>query len=525
MNIAIGQKPPQRRSIVMWGAAAAAAVISSYLLTLVLAAACLAMPAVVIWNLAQGNTTALSTQLLLGIFGLVAGPSILWALIPRKIPFEAPGATIDLSRERRLNEEIKSIADALDEPMPTEVYLIADANAFVSQPGGGRKVLAIGLPLLQTLTVFELRAILAHEFAHFYSGDTRLGPWVYRGRATMVRVFENLGKKSEVMGILTRWAVVGVVYMALIWFLRTYWKLFLRLTQMISRRQEFRSDEIACYVAGSDSMASALEAVNRTSAVVRPYWQNVVFPLAARGYHPQIASSFGQFLAQPGVAKAAAEFLEKRVGSTKSDPFDTHPPLGARIAEAKKIGVAAPAADAEYGNRPAVSLLEDLSGLECELLRGLMPQLKTAELRPLVWETSGVEVFVPMWRKEVEPFAEILATVTLRALPMLVKNPRILVERVTNPPGLLLNKEKKMARALEIVRMALTLSLIDHGWLVHIGPGSCYLEHDGVQVVAANVVGSLKSGAMQETQWDEFCTKMGVGDLPLGASTAQGSLV
>ena len=70
-------------------------------------------------------------------------------------------------------------------------------------------LLAIGLPLLQTLTIEEFRALLAHEFAHFYSGDTRLGPWVFRGRETMVRVFNNLGKKSQIMGMLTRWAIVG----------------------------------------------------------------------------------------------------------------------------------------------------------------------------------------------------------------------------------------------------------------------------------------------------------------------------
>lgn len=516
MSIQIGQKPPRRRSILFWGAAAATAVVFSYLLTLALGLGCLAIPVVVIGMIAKGQTSAMVAQLLLGAFGLVAGCSILWALVPRRIPFQAPGATIDLATQPRLRAEVEAIARALDEPMPTDVYLIADANAFVAQPGGGRKILALGLPLMQTLTVAEMRALLAHEFAHFYSGDTRLGPWVYRGRSTMVRVFQNLGKRSQLLGVLLRWAVVALAYRALIWILQTYWKLFLRLTQLISRRQEFRSDEIACYVAGSDSLASALESINRSGAVVASYWNGVVAPMAARGYQPQLGESFAQFLAAPNIAKAAAEAVEKRMASTKSDPFDTHPPLSARIAQARRIDVVA--AGEEAGKAPAISLLDDVPVLERELLHKLLPKLDMAAMKPLVWETSAAEVFVPHWRKEVEPFAAVLAGTTLATLPALVKAPQAVAAKVMNPPGILLNKQKKEARALEILRMALALSLIDHGWTLHASPAQAYMERESVRVVAAEVVGKLKAGTMAESEWAEFCNTNRIGEWPLAMS-------
>jgi heat shock protein HtpX len=63
---------------------------------------------------------------------------------------------------------------------------------------GSRRVMGIGLPLLSILTVSELRGVLAHEFAHYYSGDTRLGPWVYKTQTTMIRTFENIGKLGSV---------------------------------------------------------------------------------------------------------------------------------------------------------------------------------------------------------------------------------------------------------------------------------------------------------------------------------------
>jgi len=40
--------------------------------------------------------------------------------------------------------------------------------------------MVIGLPLMQIMTVSQMRAVLAHEFGHYYGGDTKLGPWVYR---------------------------------------------------------------------------------------------------------------------------------------------------------------------------------------------------------------------------------------------------------------------------------------------------------------------------------------------------------
>ena len=440
--------------------------------------------------------------------------------MPRRIKFETPGVPIDLAREPRLAAEIEAIARSLDEPMPSEVYLIPDANAFVAQPPASagfkkRKVLAIGLPLLQTLNIFEFRALLAHEFAHFYSGDTRLGPVLYRGRATMVRVFENLGKKSEALQFLTRWGVIALAYTALMGGLRLYWTLFMRFTQLISRRQEFRSDEIACHLAGSESMASALRMVNRTGPLVGPYWQSVVFPLAARGFQPQIADSFGRFMATPHIAKAASDYLDKQIGSTKSDPFDTHPPLAARIAKTDLIAAALPSAELETGKLPAISLLKDMGGLEGELLRKLMPALKPGALKPLAWETCGAEVFVPMWRKEVAPFLPLLGDTTLASLPAMAKAPQKIAEKVQNPPGILWNKSRREARAMEILGLALSLAMIDKGWMVTVEPASSYVEHNGVRLTAHSVPAGLRSGAFPASTWEAFCAENGVGEWAL----------
>jgi Zn-dependent protease with chaperone function len=71
-------------------------------------------------------------------------------------------------------------------------------NAFVGDRGGimgfgSRRIMGLGLPLLALLNISEFRAVLAHEFAHYYGGDTRLGPWVYKTRMAIIRVFQSVG--------------------------------------------------------------------------------------------------------------------------------------------------------------------------------------------------------------------------------------------------------------------------------------------------------------------------------------------
>lgn len=81
------------------------------------------------------------------------------------------------------------------------MYSIPDLNARIAVRGrtmgfGGRRVMGIGLPLLSVLNITEFRAILAHEFGHYDGGDTRLGPFAYDSRASMVRIIQSLAQPS-----------------------------------------------------------------------------------------------------------------------------------------------------------------------------------------------------------------------------------------------------------------------------------------------------------------------------------------
>src|SRR5207249_5063390 len=139
--------------------------------------------------------------------------------------------------------------------------LIGQVNAFVSDRGGllgfgSRRILAIGLPLLSLLTVSEFRGVLAHEFAHYYSGDTRMGPWVHRTQSAMIRSFQNIGSLRDVGRIGILQAMLQLVTLILKW----NFLFFLRVINFVSRKKEFRADELACLVASRESVLATKQA-------------------------------------------------------------------------------------------------------------------------------------------------------------------------------------------------------------------------------------------------------------------------
>jgi heat shock protein HtpX len=104
-------------------------------------------------------------HLKLAFLCLLGGGGILWSVLPRLDRFPVPGPLLTSQQYPRLFEEIKAVADAVNQPMPVEVYLIPEVNAWVSNRGGvmgigSRRIMGVGLPLLQVLSISEQRIYL-----------------------------------------------------------------------------------------------------------------------------------------------------------------------------------------------------------------------------------------------------------------------------------------------------------------------------------------------------------------------------
>src|SRR5690349_15531959 len=99
----------------------------------------------------------------LAIGCVLSGMALLGSVIPRKDVFNPPGPRLEDRDHPKLFAMLREVASATGQPMPADVYLLNQVNAFVTARGGrmgvgGVRVMGIGLPLIQALSVDGLRA-------------------------------------------------------------------------------------------------------------------------------------------------------------------------------------------------------------------------------------------------------------------------------------------------------------------------------------------------------------------------------
>lgn len=262
-----------------------------------------------------------------------------WRLIRAKTPPPA-GLRVRPGRAPGLWKEARAIAAAVGTRPPDEIRLVPEVNAAVSERTyllgviGGRRYLYIGVPLLQALTVSQLRAVLAHEFGHYSHSHTRLGALTYRGRDAIAETIRQVGPTS----------LAG-------WMMRMYFRLYLLVSLAVSRRQEVEADRAAVQVAGRHAMVSALRELPVLAAAWNFYLSTYVEPGLEAGYAPtDVLSGFPRLL--EGRQDELAPLRHNP--PAESSRWDSHPPIARRI---KLI-----ASESEPGtvadHRPATVLLD-----------------------------------------------------------------------------------------------------------------------------------------------------------------------
>ena len=466
---------------------AVALLIGFYLLAIAISALLLWIP----WE--EYQVAHRITPRLLIVCVLGAG-IILWSIVPRPERFVAPGPVLRPDRHYELFEDLRQIARDTDQVMPEEVYLVLDVNAWVGERGGfmgfgSRRVMGLGLPLLQSLTVSELRAVLAHEFGHYDAGDTALGPWIYRTRATIGRTLRGLEHHSGLLQKPFRW----------------YGLMFLRVTQGVSRAQEFAADALAARVAGAAALQSGLRHVRSAAEAFGPYWQSEVAPVLEAGFRPPLAEGFSQFTARPKIASALAASIEEAMRESTTDPYDSHPPLAERIAAVEGIAGPSPVQD----TRPAIALLSKLGQSEEELVAFVFGKGVPA-LEPLAWGEVGARVVQPGWESAVKEHAALLSTVTVDQLPAVARSLDDFAARI---PGLdpAIPAERRRGAALWLLTAALAMAAVRGGGRLRSLPG------EPVMVTSSNgeldpmaLVHSLADDKIAPGEWQSRMSELGI---------------
>jgi Zn-dependent protease with chaperone function len=469
--------------LVQRAALAIVLMVSFYVLALGIAAALLWIP-----YEAYANNVRLPVKLALVCVALAG--TIIWAVLPRIDRFVPPGPQLSAVDSPQLFDVLTGVASSTEQAMPAHVYLVNDVNAFVTQRGGvmgfgSRRVMGIGLPLMQALTVQELKAVLAHEFGHYHAGDVRIGPWIYKTRAAIGRTIQQLGD-----GYLQK------IFVA-------YGNLFLRVTHAVSRRQEFIADEVAARAAGAGAMASALRKVHGAAVAFHRYWGAEVSPVLSSGYLPPLASGFAKFVQVESVSANVARSIETEEAEGESSPYDTHPPLRERVAALKSQP------QGTQGDiRAAVSLLGDPQRWERRLLAASINEDWARSLKPLSWDKVVDTVYVPMWRQGVKEHARLLTGTTVTHLPF--------AGRFSPSNGILGEADEMALNQLHVVNMALSLALLGAGWSVSTSPGEeIVFRRDAHEIRPFAELMGVATGKVTPEQWAARCGELRIDSVPL----------
>lgn len=361
----------------------------------------------------NGTLKLFGAGAVLGLY-VVAGV-VAWALVPRTRRFTPPGPELRRELHPLLFKEIDRVAARCGVASPRHVYLAPDVNAFVADVGGvfglgTTRVLGLGLPLLHCLSLAELRAVLAHEFGHFAGGDTHIGHWVFRARATVHDIVDGLDGATAVSAS-SEFALLTLFFALVRWPFVQFGMFYLRFTLALSRAQELAADALAAQLEGTDVLTRSLQKVRSATVGFDSYMQWEVVPLLSEGYLPPIGPGLSRFLDSPSVAR----HLERVVTTMDQEPeqaLDTHPPLSVRLAHARGLGLRPPRANVSVEGA-AHELLTHRPELEMLMVERWV---KGASLKRVRWEDAGA-VLERVFRGRAERIAPALEGQTPASLP------------------------------------------------------------------------------------------------------------
>jgi Zn-dependent protease with chaperone function len=441
----------------------------------------------------------------IAIFCLLGAIAILRAIIPRPDRFEAPGPLLTPSDQPQLFATLEAIAHFTNQAMPRAVYLVPDVNAWVAQRGGvmgvgSHRVMGLGLPLMAMLTVDELRAVLAHEFGHYHGGDTALGPWIYRTRVAIGRTLHHMAQHS------------GLLVKPFEW----YGAAFLRITHAISRRQEYAADALAARTVGARPLATGLLAIEGAAGALAPYWATELAPVLERGFRPPIADGFTSFLSSAPIASQVDAFVAEAMKQDKAAVYDTHPPLGDRLA-ALDVRLE-PSARRDDGPR-AITLLGDLDTVEARFVE-FVTDGKVKSPAPIAWGDVGERVWSGVWRDRVQAGREHLAGITPAMIPALASDLADTAVRF----GLAPNRGVALERGADdevahLLGSACAVALLDHGWSLSALPGeTVILSRGDARMTPFASIPELSVGSAAVEEWQSSWRAAGLQDLDLTAS-------
>jgi Zn-dependent protease with chaperone function len=313
-----------------------------------------------------------------GIYGAAAAVYGGWKAI-KKATIPSCSVLIRPGQYQTFRTMLTDLCQSMGAQVPENILVEFGISFFVTEANiscfSGRvqgRTLCVSAPLLRILDAEELRAVLAHELAHFTGLDTqysaRFYP-VYRGTQSALQEIYRLQESgSRYLGYMLLPQLLSV------FILERYLSFFTGIERKISRERETRADTVAASLAGNQALGSALKKVygygNLWSQVAE---KSLLNSLNEGWMYRNFLASFLEYAYQH------PELVEALVNDSTYTPFhptDSHPQLGSRLSA---LGVPREFKPCDAPEPISVGFEDDIADVEEQLTR-----LETDVLQRLV---------------------------------------------------------------------------------------------------------------------------------------------
>lgn len=114
-------------------------------------------------------------------------------------------------------------------------------------------------------------------------------------------------------------------------------------------------------------------------------------------------------------------------------------------------------------------------------------------------------------------FATLLQPIQVSDLPNACQNPAWVASQIPDPPGMLLRRQQRNQRALDLFGVAVGQILVENGWKLIAQPGVFSLERAGRIVQPVVMVHELAAGKITPEAWVQQMAELGVLNRSLAA--------
>lgn len=284
---------------------------------------------------------------------------------------------INIHDEPELYTMIQELVEEIGTDFPKKVYISPQINAsvffdssFWSMFFPVKKNLHIGIGLVNSMTVTELKGILAHEFGHFSQKSMKVGSYVYNVNKVIYNLlYENDGygkavsswaSKSGYFAILINIALV--INKVIQYILRYMYKIVNINYMALSREMEFHADEIATNIVGSQPMIDSILRIDLSNTsfdqVIDYYNDRIKKSITTTNIFPKhlLAMNFvahnNKITIENNFPKVAVDYYE-RFNKSKlviKNQWESHPATEERVSAFEKLNSTVETIDSRPAN-------------------------------------------------------------------------------------------------------------------------------------------------------------------------------